>query len=202
VRQDYLESDAHSLADDARQQLLIPWAWYNYGAPPEDVPEPGWDVTPPEDKDASSKTMVQVGDGLTKLVELGLGPSLDARAILEAHGIHLRPGVEPALTLGSAADTQASAEVLAKVSAAIQALSQVAPEVDRRALLAQFGVPLLPDDNTDTDAPGQIFKYHIDSGVVTVNEVRASLGLSPIPGGDVPTVPSLPDAPPAPDALP
>lgn len=33
----------------------------------------------------------------------------------------------------------------------------------------------------------QIFAYHIEAGVVTVNEVRASLGLPPTPGGDVPT---------------
>ncbi len=98
VRQNYLESDAHSLADDARSQLLVPWAWYNFGAAVEDVPEPGWDVTPPEDKDASSKTLVQVSQGLTGLVSIGLGPALDVRAILEKHGVPMKPGVEPVVT--------------------------------------------------------------------------------------------------------
>ena len=32
---------------------------------------------------------------------------------------------------------------------------------------------------------GQIFKYHIDGGVVTQNEARSDLGLSPMAGGDV-----------------
>ena len=31
---------------------------------------------------------------------------------------------------------------------------------------------------------GQIYKYHIDSGVVSKNEARSDLGLDPIPDGD------------------
>jgi phage gp29-like protein len=99
VRQDYLEADVSSIADDVREQLLVPWAWYNYACGEEDVPVPTWDVTPPEDKDASSKTMVQVGQGLTSLVQIGLGPAIDARAVLEKHGIPLKAGVEPRLSL-------------------------------------------------------------------------------------------------------
>ena len=32
----------------------------------------------------------------------------------------------------------------------------------------------------------QIYKYHIDSGVVTKNEVRSDLGLEAVAGGDAP----------------
>jgi phage gp29-like protein len=109
VRQDYLEADVTALAEDVRTQLLVPWAWYNYAIEAEGVPVPTWDVTPPEDKDASSKTMVQVGDGLTALVALGLGGALDVRAILEKHGIPLKAGVEPVLTRPAA---EAAAQVL------------------------------------------------------------------------------------------
>ena len=32
---------------------------------------------------------------------------------------------------------------------------------------------------------GQIYKYHIDAGVVSPNEARIDLGLDPMAGGDV-----------------
>jgi lambda family phage portal protein len=38
------------------------------------------------------------------------------------------------------------------------------------------------------DESKQVFAYHLDRGVVRVNEARAQLGLSPVPGGDV-TIP-------------
>jgi hypothetical protein len=39
------------------------------------------------------------------------------------------------------------------------------------------------------DDEAQIFKYHIDSGVVTRNEAREGLGLDPVSGGDKPVEP-------------
>jgi hypothetical protein len=32
-----------------------------------------------------------------------------------------------------------------------------------------------------------VYQYHLQYGILTVNEVRAKLGLSPVPWGDVPT---------------
>jgi hypothetical protein len=37
----------------------------------------------------------------------------------------------------------------------------------------------------DFDQTTQIYKYHIDSGMVTPNEVRQKIGLEEVPGGDV-----------------
>lgn len=45
-------------------------------------------------------------------------------------------------------------------------------------LLRQYGLTV--------EQEAQIYKYHIDSGVVTKNEVRDDLGLDPISGGDAP----------------
>jgi len=49
----------------------------------------------------------------------------------------------------------------------------------------QFGVPE-PDDGGDLVGGHQkkIFKYHLDYGLLTINEIRESLGLGPIAGGD------------------
>ena len=57
-----------------------------------------------------------------------------------------------------------------------------------RALADDTGMGEAPADGEATttdegDEDAQIFKYHIDSGVVTVNEVRAALGLGPVAGG-------------------
>jgi len=83
-------------------------------------------------------------------------------------------------------DRAAEADTLGKVSGAAVDLGQVAPEVDRRALLKRFGIPLLPEEKGDADTAGsQIFAYHIQNGIVTINEVRANLGLPPIEGGNV-----------------
>lgn len=41
-----------------------------------------------------------------------------------------------------------------------------------------------------------LFQYHLQFGVLTVNEVRASLGLPPVAWGDEPTSPQSPQSPP------
>jgi len=97
VRQDYLEADARTLAQEFRRQVLRPWAAYNYGDP-DLAPMLSWDVTPPDD----------------------------------------RTGM---------------ATVVAQVAAAITSLAASAPEVDRRALLEQFDIPVLAVEDTPDAAP-------------------------------------------------
>jgi phage gp29-like protein len=99
VRQDYLEADVAGQQADWREQVLRPWAAYNYGAAPEDVPVPVWDVEPPEDKDSASKTLMQVSQALTALAQLpGLGPSVDLVQLAERFDLPLLPGAKPDLT--------------------------------------------------------------------------------------------------------
>jgi len=99
VRQDYLESDVAGLSADWREQVLAPWAAFNFGAALEDTPIPVWDVEPPEDKDSASKTLVQVSQALTSLALLpGLGPSVDLVALAERFDLPLIKGSSPDLT--------------------------------------------------------------------------------------------------------
>lgn len=53
-------------------------------------------------------------------------------------------------------------------------------------------LPVAQDGGAATSNAAPIFAYHIQSGVVTINEVRAQLGLPPIAGGDVPATQANP----------
>lgn len=58
-------------------------------------------------------------------------------------------------------------------------------DVDVEAFARQFGVPLREGQREPKRA--QVYAYHLQFGILTVNEARAlALGLPPIPGGDVP----------------
>jgi len=81
-------------------------------------------------------------------------------------------------------DGKLKADTLLSLSTALLNLNTVAPEVDRRALLEQYGLPLEPLEEDTEETGTQIFAYHMQAGVVTINEVRAGLGLPPLPGGD------------------
>ena len=43
------------------------------------------------------------------------------------------------------------------------------------------------EEVSDEGLRGELFRYHLEGGIVTINEVRESLGLDPIEGGDEPT---------------
>ena len=47
----------------------------------------------------------------------------------------------------------------------------------------KFKIPLDPNASKPDDG-GTIFAYHIQNGIVTINEVRKSLKLPALPGGD------------------
>ena len=100
-------------------------------------------------------------------------------------------------------DAKSRADMLVQVGAAIKALAEVAPDLDKKALLATFSVPTL-DATPDDVSKGQLFEYHFKYGIITTNEARATLGLEPRAGGDEPPV-ATPDAatpPPEGHALP
>lgn len=98
VRLDYLEADVATDVEGWGEQVLYPWAAYNFGAAPEDVPIPIWDTEPPENKDASSKVIVQVGQGLQALAALpGVAEAVDVQALLERFDIPILSGATPRL---------------------------------------------------------------------------------------------------------
>lgn len=85
-------------------------------------------------------------------------------------------------------DRKANADILKIVSDALNTMSNANAPVDVRALLERYGVPL--KDPKDVEQSGQVFKYHLDYGVLTLNEIRERLGLPEVKGGEVPPKPA------------
>lgn len=79
-------------------------------------------------------------------------------------------------------DRQDLARTLGLVGDAIKKLRDAGLPVNLEEMAKQFRVPL--SAIIDTKRKGQIYQYHMEQGVVTINEVRESLGLPPVPGGD------------------
>lgn len=84
-------------------------------------------------------------------------------------------------------DKKQRADVLKVVSDALNVFSNANAPVDVRALLERFDIPL--KDPKDVEQQGQVFKYHLDYGVLTLNEIRERLGLPTRAGGDEPPKP-------------
>lgn len=83
-------------------------------------------------------------------------------------------------------DLVAKAKTYLDLSTALTAFRNAGVPYDGEAIAREFKVPLLPNAPPPTKT-GSIYKYHMDAEVVTINEVRKSLGLPPRDGGDVPT---------------
>jgi phage gp29-like protein len=80
-------------------------------------------------------------------------------------------------------DRGAEAKSILDASTALTALKASGVPVDVIAYCKKFKIPVAEAVKQPSKA-GQIFAYHIAGGVVTINEVRASLGLGPIAGGE------------------
>lgn len=91
-------------------------------------------------------------------------------------------------------DRAAMAKTALDASTALTALKTAGVPVDILKFARQYRIPI--DVNAKPPSKvGTIFKYHLDAGIATINEVRSTLGLPPRDGGDVPTVaPTAPGA--------
>lgn len=69
--------------------------------------------------------------------------------------------------------------------------------LDVRPILEKFGLRLGEHANETATAP--IYKYHLDYGVLSKNEIRARIGFAPVDGGDAPPLPVAAEAAPAND---
>lgn len=85
-------------------------------------------------------------------------------------------------------DRGAEAKAILDASTALTALRLAGVPVDVAAYARKFRIPL--GAAVEASKKGQIFAYHIESGVVTINEVRDFLGLPSRDDGDALTVPS------------
>ena len=84
-------------------------------------------------------------------------------------------------------DRAAEAKTALDASAALTALKAAGVPVDVKKYARKFKIPIL--DAKPASKTGTIYKYHLDAGLVTVNEAREALGLPPRDDGDVPTGP-------------
>jgi len=80
-------------------------------------------------------------------------------------------------------DRAVEAKTMLDASAALTALKGAGVPVDVAKFARAFRIPI--DRAVQESRAASIFAYHLQAGVVTKNEVRASLGLEPIDGGDV-----------------
>lgn len=79
-------------------------------------------------------------------------------------------------------DRGAEAKSILDASTALASLKASGVPVDIDAYCKKFKIPA--SALNVSPKRGQIFAYHIEGGVVTINEVRESLGLGPIEGGE------------------
>ena len=101
-------------------------------------------------------------------------------------------------------DRKLKAETLRTVGESVTALRNAGIRVDAVAIAAQFGVPLEQEDAEDKaedEEMGEVYQYHLQFGLVTINEARARLGLPLWPDGDRPPEPLFLPGTPATEAL-
>lgn len=93
IRNDVLEGDAQRLAKCLHEQVLKPWARFNFGDE-RAAPMPNWVTQPPDEKTQEGAALKSLGDGIASLQKTGA--QLDVDAVLEKHGIPVTgPAEEP-----------------------------------------------------------------------------------------------------------
>lgn len=97
IRKDRLEFDAKSLGDCMTDQLVVPWASYNYGAPL--APHMRWSTKAIDDRAQTATTWNNLGLALTALTTVGV--QVDFAKVAEAFRLPIAPGgpawVKPAV---------------------------------------------------------------------------------------------------------
>jgi phage gp29-like protein len=93
IRNDVLEGDAQRLAKCLHEQVMRPWARFNFGDE-RAAPMPNWVTAPPEEKKEEGDSLKSLGDGISSLQKTGA--QLDVDAVLEKHGVPVTgPAEEP-----------------------------------------------------------------------------------------------------------
>lgn len=76
IRHEILQSDAQMLAKCLREQVLKPWAAFNFGDP-ELAPFIKWNTDPPEDKVQTGQALKNLGEGIAAIQATGAKPDVD-----------------------------------------------------------------------------------------------------------------------------
>jgi hypothetical protein len=106
IRLDRLEADAKSLGDCLAEQVMVPWAAYNW-ADEKLAPRVSWSTKAPEDRASTATTLNSLGDALNKLKTAGLNvdlvevakqfriPVVEGEPVIEPEPAPAQPGAEP-----------------------------------------------------------------------------------------------------------
>lgn len=142
---------------------------------------------------ASSQTGRQITDDLGGADVAALAATLNEQFL--PHVVRFRRGAGARATLRSAPveNTKAIAETWTAAAGALKTLQEGGVDVDIDVFTKRFGIPR----RMTPGAPkrGQLFAYHLQYGLVTVNEARElGLGLPPRDGGDETPRVAAPDA--------
>jgi phage gp29-like protein len=141
IRAEILQADAQLLSKTLREQVLKPWAAFNFGDP-ELAPHIIWNTEPPEDKVAAGTALKGIGEGLQALQAAGARPDVDE--ILEHAGI---PTLGPAEEPEAAEDGEAAEDVEGSDTGETPVPNSMAPKV--KASGAMKG-QLYADDVTES----------------------------------------------------
>ena len=97
IRQDLLEADAQSLAQLIRDQVLKPWAAFNFGDA-DLAPVPVWDATPPADAKRNAETTKTAGEALDLWMTAAAkaGFEVDFETFARAAGVPVKRVPKPA----------------------------------------------------------------------------------------------------------
>jgi SPP1 gp7 family putative phage head morphogenesis protein len=107
VRLDVAHSDATTLGSTARNQVLKPYAAFNFGSA-DLAPTPTWELQPPEDKAKTTDALSKLGTFLTA-VKTAAAP-VAVRELLEQIGVPVLTPEEEAKLQQEAADRAAQAQ--------------------------------------------------------------------------------------------
>src|ERR1700737_255412 len=124
VRSDFKKADADSLAQHIRDEILRPWAAFNYGDP-ELAPTPKWTVDQPQDSKKIADTALSVSTALSNFKNAG--SPVDDRALLDELGIPTLSKAAAAKLLADKATADAKSASDAQALAATKAAGQGTP---------------------------------------------------------------------------
>lgn len=97
----------------------------------------------------------------------------------------------PVYPVDAGKDLKAAAETTSTAAQALDKLLQNGVPVDIEKYVEDFEIPVRkPTEGEDPSIGQPLFQYHLEFGILTVNEARARLGLKPMADGDVRAVSS------------
>ena len=80
-------------------------------------------------------------------------------------------------------DVKARADAMTAAAGAITAMAAANVPLDLQSVAEDFNIPIDPAAE-NINASAALFRYHLDFGILTINEARARLGLGPVADGD------------------